>query len=65
MKYEEYTKFNSLAEWWEKAGKGKFPFQVPAAISRLQKNGLTFQKAFEYLVDIRAIIFTEEEAKRK
>ena len=52
MKYAEYQKYDTVTDWWEGAGCGKFPIQVPAAISRLQKeHGITFHEAFECLVD--------------
>ena len=63
MKYVEYKKYNNLSEWWEKAGREKFPCQVPIGISKLQKQGATFQESFEYLVDNKVIIFCNKKGK--
>lgn len=60
MSYSGYKKYNTVSEWWENEGRGKFPIQVPAAISKLQKeNNLTFQEAFEFLVEKKAIILLD------
>jgi len=57
MSYLEYKKYKTVEKWWEKEGRGKFPIQVPAAISKLQKDkGIPFQEAFEYLVNKKVII---------
>ena len=40
MKYEKYKQFKTVGEWWEKAGRGKFPIQVPAAISNIESHGI-------------------------
>ncbi|MGD0522935.1 MAG: hypothetical protein ABSA43_00015 [Candidatus Microgenomates bacterium] len=57
MSYTEYRKYKEVGEWWENEGHGKFPIQVPAAISKLQKEKeMSFQEAFEYLVDKKVII---------
>ena len=62
MKYKDYKKYQTVSEWWEEAGRGKFPVQVPAAISKLQKDrGLTFQEAFEFLIDKKVIILVDNE----
>lgn len=61
MKYDEYKKYNTVTEWWEKVGRGKFPIQFPAAISKLQREkSLTFQESFEFLVDKKAVIFIDD-----
>lgn len=58
MIYNEYKEYQTVGEWWEKEGRGKFPIQVPIAISKLEKEqGMNFQEAFEYLVSTKAIIF--------
>ena len=57
--YFEYTKYKTVEEWWEKEGRGKFPIQAPAAISKLQKErGMSFHEAFEYLVEKKVLIPT-------
>jgi len=55
MSYLKYKKYKTVEKWWEKEGHGKFPIQIPAAISKLQKE-MSFQEAFEYLVDKKVII---------
>lgn len=61
MKYSKYKNYNTISEWWEKDGRGKFPVQVPAAISKLQKEkDLSFHEAFEKLVDNKVIVYVEE-----
>jgi len=61
MTYLEYKKYNTVGEWFKNEGHGKFPVQVPAAISKLQKEkGLSFPEAFEMLVDKKAIVFVDE-----
>lgn len=59
MDYTEYKKYKTLSEWWEKEGRGKFPSQICIAIAKMQKNNkdLSFQEAFEFLVNKKAIIF--------
>lgn len=59
--YSNHKKYETLSEWWEHAGQGKFPLQVPMAITRLQnEHGMTFQEAFEYLVEKRVIVFIDD-----
>lgn len=54
--YTAYKNYKTVGEWWEKEG-SKFPIQVPSAISKLQKEkGMSFQEAFEYLLEKRVII---------
>lgn len=66
MSYKKYKKYKTVGDWWEKEGSGKFPIQVPMAISKLQKKqNLTFHEAFERLVEAKAIIFVDEEDKNK
>lgn len=61
MSYTEYKKYETVGEWWNNAGSGKFPIQVPAAIQQLQKeHGMSFHEAFEHLVDRGAIIFVKD-----
>ena len=61
IKYTGYKKYETVREWWKKEGRGKFPLQVPHAISRLQKeSGLNFQTAFEALVEAKKIILLSE-----
>lgn len=61
MVYLKYKKYQTVGEWWEKAGRGKFPIQVPDAISKLQnKKNLSFHEAFEFLVREKGIIFVDE-----
>lgn len=61
MAYSEYKKYKTIGEWWEKEGSGKFPLQVPMAIFKLQKEKkLSFHKAFEKLVEAKAIIFVSD-----
>lgn len=61
MSYLEYKKYKTVGEWWENEGRGKFPLQVPMAISKLQKEqNLSFHEAFEYLVKTKAIIFLDK-----
>lgn len=59
MDYIEYKKYHTLSEWWEKEGRGKFAIQTCIAIAKIQKKNkdLSFQKAFEFLVNKNAIIF--------
>lgn len=58
MIYLKYKKYQTGGEWWEKTGRGKFPIQVPASISKLQKKeNLSFHEAFELLVREKVIIF--------
>lgn len=60
MTYLKNKKYQSVGEWWEKEGRGKFPIQVPAAISKLQKKeNLSFHEAFEILVRKKVIIFVD------
>lgn len=64
MTYLKYKKYQTVGEWWEKTGRGKFPIQVPDAISKLQKKeNLSFHEAFEFLVKKKVIIFIEKPNK--
>lgn len=64
MKYEDYKKYDNVGDWY--ANERGFPIQAAWGISQLQKNrGLTFQKAFEYLVDNRILIFVDDEKGKK
>jgi len=61
MSYIKYKKFITVRDWWEEEGRGKFPVQVPATISELQKvKGLFFHEAFEKLVKNKVIVFVDE-----
>lgn len=61
MTYLKYKEYQTVGEWWKKEGRGKFPIQVPAAISRLQKEkNLSFHEAFERLVKTKAIVFVDK-----
>ena len=65
MKYNKYKKYNTVGEWWEKDGAGKFPIQIPIAISKLEKEkGLSFHEAFEQLVKKEVIVFVDNEQKK-
>jgi hypothetical protein len=62
MGYQKYKKYRTVGEWWAKEGGGKFPIQVPAAITKLQKErNLSFHEAFEFLVRKKVIIFVDEQ----
>jgi len=57
--YTGYKKYQTVVDWWEKEGRGKFPIQAPAAISKLQKErGVSFHEAYEYLVEKKVLIPT-------
>ena len=61
MSYQAYKKYKTVGKWWKNEGRGKFPIQAPAAISRMQKEQkLSFHEAFEKLVEEKAIIFVED-----
>jgi len=66
MAYDKYKEYNTLGEWWEKEGRGKFPSQICVAIAQMQKKNkdLSFQEAFKLLVDKKAIIFLDENVKK-
>lgn len=62
MAYLEYKKYKTLGEWWEKEGRGKFPSQICIEIAKMQKKNktLSFQDAFEILVNKKAIVFIKD-----
>jgi len=61
MTYTAYKKYKTVTEWWENEGSGKFPLQLPMAISKLQKEeGLTFHEAFEKLINNNATILVDD-----
>lgn len=66
MAYDKYKEYKTLGEWWDKEGRGKFPNQICIAISQMQKKNanLSFQDAFKFLVDKKAIIFLDENNKK-
>jgi len=66
MAYDRYKEFQTLSEWWEKEGRGKFPSQICIEIARMQKKNtnLSFQEAFKFLIDKKAIIFLDENCKK-
>lgn len=58
MAYLKYKNYKTVGQWWKKEGCGKFPIQIPAAISRLQKEqNLPFHEAFEKLIEDKVIFF--------
>lgn len=64
MSYSEYKKYKAVGEWWTNAGRGKFPIQVPHAITQLQKKeGISFHEAFERLVRSGSIVFVDKGIK--
>lgn len=65
MVYLKYKIYQTVGEWWEKEGRGKFPIQVPDAISKLQKKkNLSFYEAFEFLVRKKVIIFVGDDNEK-
>ena len=65
MSYQKYKKYKTVGDWWKNEGSGKFPIQIPAAISKLQKErNLSFHGACEFLVRKRVIIFVDEDNKK-